>query len=73
MSTPRLPEPLMSPSEAAAAGVLDTLPPDHWERWNAQTTARIRAKAQHPRCCCGPYVEISGSDTRCSRCQGFPR
>ncbi len=44
MSTPPLPEPLLSPSEAAERGVIDTLPPDHWERWSAQAAARIRAK-----------------------------
>ncbi len=66
MSTPPLPGPLLSPSEAAALGVIDSLPPDHWERWSARCAARIRA--QPTPCVCGPFSAPDGA--RCGRCFG---
>lgn len=64
--------PAGSPSHLAAHGLLDELPDGYWRRWNADTADRIRAQAEHPRCCCGRLTEPEGPDQRCERCMGFP-
>jgi hypothetical protein len=63
--------PMGGPSEICAYGLADEVPRDYWEGWSADATARIRAKAEHPRCCCGPFSE-PGRDGRCERCCGWP-
>lgn len=57
------------PSHLAALDLLDEIPSSHWQRWNADTADRIRAKAEHPRCVCGTFYE-AGRDGRCERCFG---
>ena len=59
------------PSHLAALNLLDDMPPGYWERWGEHAAERIRAKAEHPRCCCGAFSE-PGQDGRCERCCGWP-
>jgi hypothetical protein len=63
--------PMGGPSEIAAYGLIDEVPRDYWERWNGDAAARIKAKAERPRCTCGRFSEPSGADQRCQRCMGF--
>jgi hypothetical protein len=59
------------PSHVAALDLVDDMSAAYWAEWSEHAAERIKAKAEHPRCCCGTFSE-PGRDGRCERCCGWP-
>jgi hypothetical protein len=61
--------PAGGPSELAAHGLIDEVPPGYWDQWTVEAAERIRGQATP--CTCESPDRLA-RDGRCSRCWGWP-